>query len=212
MISKKKWGKVDISGMKFGRWTVIRKDEECLGKDSRYFCKCECGVFRSVTTTSLNSGKSTSCGCLAYESIKKAKTTHGMSGSSEYNIWHKMKARCGDKNEINYADYGGRGIAVCERWVNSFENFINDMGLKPSSSHSIDRIDNSKGYSPDNCRWATLVEQASNRGNSVFVTVDEITDTVSGWARRIGVKVGTLHQRIYGGMTGEEAIRRGPVK
>ena len=208
-MSRKKHERVDITGEKIGKWNVIEKDINNKTKDLRYICRCECGNIKSVTGTSLNNGKSKSCGCSTLQAIASAKRTHGMSGTTEYNIWHKMKSRCTNKNEINYSDYGGRGITVCDRWINSFENFIKDMGKRPSPSHTIDRINNDDGYCPENCRWATPIEQASNKSNSFLINIGDITDTISGWARRRGINVQTLHQRIKRGMSPEDAITKG---
>lgn len=121
--------------------------------------RCECGVEKEIAVHSVKSGKTKSCGCLR---ITKART-HGMSKIPEYSIWIMMKARCHNKNNKDYKDYGEKGIFVCDRWRDSFENFIEDMGVRENRKLSLDRINNGKGYSPDNCRWATYSEQACNK-------------------------------------------------
>lgn len=128
-------------------------------KHKRVVALCECGVKRELYYDSIRWHKTKSCGCLS----KVIGQTHGMHKSSEYGSWDAMKGRCTNKNKSDYSYYGGRGITVCEKWMNSFEAFYEDMGPKPSKKHSIDRIDNDRNYEPGNCKWSTPEEQARNR-------------------------------------------------
>lgn len=123
---------------------------------------------------------------------------HGWYGTPEYQAWQDMKRRCYDKRRRSYRHYGGRGIIVCERW-HSFENFIADMGAKPTSDHSLDRKDTNGNYEPDNCRWATEQEQGRNKRNNAVFTIDGITKTQIEWLNQAGIAKSTFNNRIKRG-------------
>jgi hypothetical protein len=153
---------IDLSGKKYGRLIVLHRE----GKDNQgnvmWKCRCDCGEINSVRGYALKNGSATSCGCLASELTKKRSTTHGMTNTPEYNIWVGMIQRCTNSKNKDYKNYGGRGIIVHPDWL-SFENFYNDIGKRPTDNHSIDRIDVNGNYGKDNCKWATLEEQATNK-------------------------------------------------
>lgn len=154
---------LNLSGKKFGRWTVIDRDTSKKHKKSMWNCVCECGEKRVVQGYNLSSGSSRSCGCLSSDTAKHNNSTHGLSNTKEYATWERMIQRCENESHRDYNDWGGRGIRVCSQWRLSFETFLEDMGHRPSDSHSIDRIDNDGNYEPSNCRWATKSQQIRNR-------------------------------------------------
>jgi hypothetical protein len=156
---------IDRTNARFGRWLV--KSYEGAG---RWQCVCDCGVVRTVAVRDMVAGKSTSCGCYRMEAAGNLRRTHGASESRAYTIWLHMRQRCMNPSNLRYPLYGGRGITICDRW-SSFENFYADMGDPPHGT-SIDRIDNDKGYSPDNCRWATQREQVHNSRSTKLTDAD----------------------------------------
>ena len=152
-------GLINIMGKKFNSLTILERAENKEGrKESRWICKCDCGnITKSIPSSDIRLGKIKSWGC------KQHIGTHGKSNTSEYKIYKGIIQRCYNKNKTEYHYYGARGIKVCERWRYSFENFLEDMGNRPNPSYSIDRIESSKDYCKDNCKWATPDEQWNNR-------------------------------------------------
>src|SRR5215831_1055163 len=154
----------DITGQRFGRLVAVEYvgQRPCSGGRSTqayWRCACDCGGSMVTAGTYLRTGKTVSCGCKNLERLR-ARRTHG--NTPEYRCWHAMVGRCTRPSHPNWRYYGGRGITVCERWL-SFDNFLTDMGKRPSMAHSIDRADNNRGYEPGNCQWATKAEQMTNR-------------------------------------------------
>lgn len=189
----------ELTDQTFGRLTVLGNARHPKN-GVFYFCRCVCGKHKAVWRFNLIGGKIVSCGCNKGEKASRRLRTHGMSKSAEYNSWRGIKERCGNPSHVRYAHYGGRGIVMCERWLNSFENFLADMGPRPSPSHTIERIDNDKSYSPENCRWASLKEQANNKSSSRLLTFQGETHTIEQWLEITGLPRTTLRRRldVYG--------------
>lgn len=175
--------KEDLIGRKFGKWTVLDRKKG----NFKWRCACSCGTIRFVTGPDLKNGKSSQC----RECYFKQRKIRKVYDHPLYFIWMGMIARCEKKASKNYHRYGGKGIKVCNRW-HSFDLFVEDMGARPSKKHSIDRIDNDKGYSPENCRWATKKEQARNRTNNRLISYLGITMTMIEWAEKLCVSRHTL--------------------
>lgn len=191
---------IDLSGKRFSRWFIL-SGAGITGGSYYWLCQCDCGTIKKVQSTYLRNGESKSCGCLRNEDRWKTATTHGGTRNGiiipEYRSWVAMKTRCYNKNNPAYKYYGGRGIEVCERWINSFYNFLSDMGVRPSPTHSLDRFPNKNGnYGPSNCRWATKKEQARNTRKNVFLEHNGEKLTISEWAERLNITSSSLHSKL----------------
>lgn len=199
----------DLTGNKFGRLTVIERCESS-NNNGVWLCECECGEKTKVVTNTLTSGHTKSCGCFAKEIVKVINFKHGNSKRSgetdEYSIWCGMTKRCFNQNASKYADYGGRGITVCDRWKD-FNNFLEDMGNRPSKKHSIDRIDVNGNYEPTNCRWATIIEQSRNKRThpNSKTGVSGVTTKNGKWIAYISVNKKQIHLGIFSNF--DEAVK-----
>lgn len=180
---------VDLSGKRFFKLTVIRRCESnSKSKEPYFLCVCECGVVIKARSSHLKSGGVKSCGCSTNN------RTHGRCNTRTYNIWAGMIQRCTDKNSNNYRNYGARGITVCNRWKR-FEKFYADMGEAPEGMQ-LDRVNNNKGYSKSNCRWASRVVQCNNRRDNVKISIFGKTKTAAQWAKDTGIHAARFY-RFY---------------
>jgi hypothetical protein len=192
----------NLVGRKFERLTVLKRD---FSKNrTSWFCICDCSNITTVVSYSLKSGKTSSCGCKQRESaviVGKNKLTHGKGGTPEHRTWSNMLTRCRNKNSEDYKNYGGRGITVCDRWLN-FENFLKDMGERPGLNYTIDRINNDCNYEPTNCKWETRQNQNRNKRNITIHNINEANHIRKEYAtgkytqKELAVKLGYTHYII----------------
>ncbi len=198
----------ELSNMKFGRLTAISQVDEKRerGDCIRWLCKCDCGNELIVGSAHLNSGHSKSCGCLRRDKTIKRSTKHGNNQigkiSSEYISWIAAHTRCFNSKSTGYDNYGGRGITMCDRWKNSFENFLLDMGQKPTPKHTLERDNVNGDYEPSNCIWATKLEQGANTRKNVYFEYKGLSFHLAEWARRLGVPQCNFsyHYKKHGGV------------
>lgn len=205
----------DLTGQTFDRWVVLSRADAPGKRGSHWNCRCSCGATSVVSLSNLRSGASRSCGCLQKEVVSARRKKHGMSqGCPTYSVWRNMINRCTNQRSIQFKDYGGRGITICDRWLgpDGFTNFVADVGLRPSPLHSIEREDVNGNYTPENVAWATRDIQNGNKRNSHKITIGGVTKTVTQWAKHYGVGQGMLYHRVVAqGMSVQEALAK-PLK
>lgn len=192
------------AGQAFGRLTLIERVDR--DPQRRWRCVCECGAAVVAKPYYLRIGRTRSCGCLRRERFAAIHRTHGMSRRPEYAVWRTMKSRCHNARDPKYANYGARGIVVCDEWRASFADFFAHVGERPSRRHSLDRVNNDLGYRPGNVRWATQTEQARNKRTNHLITAFGATRTLSEWAASCGLSKNTIVLRMLKGMPAEQAI------
>lgn len=183
-------------GDRVGRLIII-KSAISSNYQKRWFCRCDCGSTKIIRDDALASKRVRSCGCYRREMVGNASRTHGRSRSSVYRSWIAMRSRCNNPSHAFYKNYGGRGIQVCKRWLGEggFSRFLRDMGEKPMGK-SLDRINNNRGYSPSNCRWATQKQQMNNMRGNVIVEVKGEKMTLAECCERLGIKRSTLQNKL----------------
>lgn len=202
----------DITGRRFGKLVALSY-KGVQQNHSLWHFQCDCGNTAYVLATAVLSGKQVSCGCHK-ASLNRVHRTPLRANISEYHSYRNMLDRCYNEKYRNYHRYGGRGIAVCERWRNGvgqlsgFDCFLEDMGAKPSSGLQIDRVDGALGYSPENCRWATAREQQNNKENNRLLTVNGVTRRLADWAKDLGMTPQSLHNRLKRGMDPHIAVTK----
>lgn len=201
--------RIDITGQKFGRLKAIRFLE--LNKEFtkiRHFWQyeCDCGKIKIADRYRVSSGSIRSCGCL----FTDVKRVHGFTNKKDitYQSWASMKSRCNSKSNPAYHNYGGRGITICNRWKD-FNNFLNDLGTRPTINYQLDRIDNNGNYEPPNCRWATKKEQANNRRRSIIIERDGIKKSLKEWCNELNINYSTACYRLRVAKWSKEEVLRG---
>ena len=203
----------DIKGQAFGRLTVLERDSFVNGK-TRWLCSCECGKQVSVIGQLLRNGKTKSCGCLRADRASEVAFKHGgyvgCKPSRTMRIWKNMIQRTCNPNCRMYSRYGGAGIGVCESW-RTFERFLSDMGQAPDDL-TLERVDNNKGYSPDNCKWATYTEQNRNKSSSKNLTLNGKTQVAVAWIQELGLTDSKVYKRIRRGWSDEEVLLGRPTR
>lgn len=185
---------IDLTGHIFSRLTVLSRAPN-RGTKTAWRCQCSCGTECVAEAQNLKTGRMKSCGCLNSERIKALRRTHGQSGSVEYYLWRAMLQRCYDLRALKYPRYGGRGIVVCSEWRTSFPRFYQDMGPRPEG-RSLGRKDNDGPYSKENCRWETAGQQMNNTSRNHWLTFQGRTQTMTQWAREVGISFSAIQARI----------------
>lgn len=212
--------KIDIQvGNRFGDWTVVGTAENSKAGKTRSACKCQCGKDAVIVNSSLISGKSKRCRSCAAKSQKNVERVrlmrkpkkHGMCGTRIYNIWCAMIARCDNPNNSSYKNYGGRGISYQRSW-STFCGFYSDMGDSYFDLGTIERIDTNKGYSKDNCKWATMKEQTNNKRNNFLILFNGVEKTMQQWSDELGFSNGLIRDRLSRGWSIEDALTMSPSK
>lgn len=212
--------KLDLTGQKFGKLTVISEAPK-RGKHCHWNCVCECGNKRVVRTNNLRMGTSKSCGCVNPRNFNTDRVLDPRTGKmvrpDGYHSWKAIQSRCYTKSNLSYADYGGRGITVCDRWrgPGGLANFLSDMGTKPTPLHSVERVNPNGNYCPENCVWADKTEQSNNRRGLNWITHNGRTMTITQWNRELGLAEGGIEFRLRRGWSIHEAIstpRRGGLR
>lgn len=204
----------DYIGSKYGKLTIVSYDTK-KGSNHYVNCKCDCGNTKSISLYSVKSGRTKSCGCIRKELFKKNKkdkkdlTTHGQTGTRLYSIHRSMKNRCYRKNNNSYHSYGGKGIKICDEWLDDFMNFYNwayDNGY--DDTLTIDRTDNNGNYEPNNCRWVTKAEQHNNTSRNINITYNGETKTLKQWSESVGINYPSLMSRYKNGWSIEDMLTK----
>jgi hypothetical protein len=198
--------KSHLEGQRFGRLLVIQRS----AINAEWICQCKCGIIKSIPTHNLLGGTTQSCGCLQRERASAANKTHGKSRTPEYNTWSLVIGRCENPHNACFSYYGGRGIKMCRRWRHSFETFLADMGPRPSSVHTLDRINNDGDYEPQNCRWATRTQQSRNQRNNHLIEFKGRLAPVAELAAEQGLSPDLVYDRLKAKWSAHKALTTPP--
>lgn len=200
---------LNLAGQKFGELTTVKIIGRSVAGRVLWSCMCSCGSTSVVSTGDLRSGGTRSCGCSKTKFINETRVAHGEARRSfkspEYRTWSGMLSRCSNPNVQGYKNYGGRGIKVCKRWL-KFENFLADMGRRPSPKHTIEREDNDLGYTPKNCTWLHHSKQSGNRRTNHRLVHSGLSMTITEWAKKLGLTQNLISNRLFRGWSVERAL------
>jgi len=197
----------DLTGLTFGRLTVLRRSEN-RGDRVVWLCKCECGQEKSIEANSLRTGKTKSCGCLLSETMRKRQYKHGFGNERLWIIWRNMIDRCTNTKHPNYRRYGGRGTSVCNEWKNNYLAFKSwALSHSYADNLTIDRTDNNGNYEPDNCKWVTTDVQDYNKRNTVYITIGNETKNLKEWSRTSGLSKNLIYSRFKRGWRGADLLK-----
>ncbi len=197
---------VDMTGKRFANVIAVRPAGQNKSRGLTWDFVCDCGAEFQATGSEVRYGRIKSCPSCAAKKKRAATTSHGLSSSPSYRIWSAMKTRCSNPNFVAYAEYGGRGISVCQRWDESFLNFLEDMGERPTPIHTVERNDTNGDYEPSNCRWATPAEQANNKRNNRRIEIEGEIRTLAQWANHVGINESSMRARLAKGITGAQLL------
>lgn len=197
---------LDLLGRRYGTRTVVDRAENTRSGRATWVVRCDCGREDILNSTDIQ--RCNACRACGHAKLVRhghARKTRGYP-TGEYRVWVNMRSRCLNPSNPGYKNYGGRGITICNRWLESFDNFLEDMGPRPAG-HSLDRIDNNGNYCPENCRWATTRQQGCNKRTVRNITIGSETKPISHWAAECPVSAHQIGQRLNAGLDGEEAVR-----
>ena len=195
---------INMIGQKYAKLTVLSQVGVNKSGEKMYECLCECGNIKVIRGNSIRRGLTTSCGCYRSQYISNKNKSHEQCDNPTYKSWTAMKSRCLNPNTVAYQNYGGRGIKICDEWMD-FNNFLRDMGDKPKGK-TLDRIDVNGNYEPSNCRWASVKEQNRNTRQNVMITYNGETLCMKEWAERLSISYPTLQSRIRSGWDAKKAL------
>ncbi|TVY09882.1 hypothetical protein [Paenibacillus cremeus] len=210
----------DLTGRKFGRWTVLKRVENNKVGRAMWLCECSCDskTQKPLSSSVLKTGDSTSCGCFQKELASNVNRKYDIRLQSKriYTIWNDMNRRCFNENCREFKWYGEKGITVCDDWSdenNGFPNFFKwSMENGYSENLTIDRIESDGNYEPSNCRWATKIVQANNKNNTIYVKINNVTKTVGEWSQESGIASGVIRSRLRSGWQNEDLLKHVKVK
>lgn len=199
---------IDMTGRRYGSVIGLRQVGPSKWRGLLWHFACDCGREFEASGSEVRRGNITRCPACSMDAKRASKTVHGLSGTPEYRNWCAMKTRCLNPRSHAFAEYGGRGIMVCERWKESFGAFLSDMGERPTPEHTVERKNNSGNYDPGNCVWATRSEQANNKRNNRLISIDGSVKTLAEWSRIVGINESSMRKRLSRGVSGKALLER----